>query len=70
MGGNAAHSLSMEQVTGIEPAAPAWEAGVLPLDYACEHHIVYRNSGEMSMGMRKKFKKMQEPSCNPRQVVL
>ena len=23
----------LEQATGIEPAAPAWEAGVLPLDY-------------------------------------
>ena len=26
----------LEQATGIEPASPAWEAGVLPLDYACE----------------------------------
>ena len=25
----------LEQATGIEPASPAWEAGVLPLDYAC-----------------------------------
>ena len=25
----------LEQVTGIEPAYPAWEAGVLPLDYTC-----------------------------------
>ena len=23
----------MEQMTGIEPAYPAWEAGVLPLNY-------------------------------------
>jgi hypothetical protein len=23
----------MERVTGIEPAYPAWEAGVLPLNY-------------------------------------
>lgn len=23
----------MERVTGIEPALPAWEAGVLPLNY-------------------------------------
>ena len=26
---------ALEQATGIEPASPAWEAGVLPLDYAC-----------------------------------
>ena len=25
----------LEQVTGIEPARPAWEAGVLPLNYTC-----------------------------------
>lgn len=24
----------MERATGIEPAYPAWEAGVLPLNYA------------------------------------
>ena len=29
--------LFLEQATGIEPAASAWEAEVLPLDYACEH---------------------------------
>ena len=27
-------ALFLEQATGIEPAAPAWEAGVLPLNYA------------------------------------
>ena len=26
---------AMEQATGIEPASSAWEAEVLPLDYAC-----------------------------------
>ena len=25
--------ISMERVTGIEPAYPAWKAGVLPLNY-------------------------------------
>ena len=25
----------MEQAKGIEPSQPAWEAGVLPLNYAC-----------------------------------
>ena len=24
----------MERATGIEPASPAWEAGILPLNYA------------------------------------
>ena len=24
-----------EQITGIEPASPAWEAGVLPMNYIC-----------------------------------
>ena len=31
----------MEQVTGIEPAQPAWEAGTLPLSYTCKHHKTY-----------------------------
>lgn len=25
----------MEQITGVEPACPAWEAGVLPMNYIC-----------------------------------
>ena len=25
-----------KQMTGIEPASPAWEAGVLPMNYACK----------------------------------
>ena len=28
-------SAFLEQATGIEPARPAWEAEVLPLNYAC-----------------------------------
>ena len=24
-----------QQLTGIEPASPAWEAGVLPMNYNC-----------------------------------
>ena len=31
---------SLEQATGIEPAASAWEAEVLPLDYACDSIII------------------------------
>ena len=30
----------LEQATGIEPAASAWEAEVLPLDYACQSATV------------------------------
>ena len=32
----------LERATGIEPALPAWEAGVLPLNYArvaAERHL-------------------------------
>jgi hypothetical protein len=25
----------LKQITGIEPASPAWEAGVLPMNYIC-----------------------------------
>ena len=28
-------SLLSEQLTGIGPASPAWEAGVLPMNYSC-----------------------------------
>ncbi len=28
----------MEQVKGIEPSTPAWEAGVLPLNYTCRRY--------------------------------
>lgn len=27
--------LISKQMTGIEPASPAWEAGVLPMNYIC-----------------------------------
>lgn len=29
------YSFNMEHMTGIEPAYPAWEASVLPLNYMC-----------------------------------
>ena len=39
------HSFSlfkkMEQVNGIEPSRPAWEAGVLPLNYTCVAFLLY-----------------------------
>ena len=25
-----------KQMTGVEPASPAWEAGVLPMNYICK----------------------------------
>ena len=27
---------SMKQITGIEPAFPAWEASVLPMNHICK----------------------------------
>ena len=36
------YSLNLKkQITGIEPASPAWEAGVLPMNYICAVNIVY-----------------------------
>ena len=32
----------MEQVAGIEPVQPAWEASVLPLNYTCVFFIITR----------------------------
>ena len=31
----------MERAKGIEPSTPAWEAGVLPLNYARNKRITY-----------------------------
>lgn len=31
----------MEQAAGIEPVLSAWEAEVLPLNYACKKHLVW-----------------------------
>ena len=41
----------MEQMMGIEPTQPAWEAGVLPLNYICtnsERYLVYSMGPEKS----------------------
>lgn len=27
--------LSIQQIRGIEPPSPAWEAGILPMNYIC-----------------------------------
>ena len=29
-----------KQITGIEPASPAWEAGILPMNYICILYII------------------------------
>ena len=47
-------ALLMERVTGIEPAASAWEAEVLPLDYT-RVSILYRKYGYLSRVQRNFF---------------
>lgn len=45
---------------GIEPTQPAWEAGVLPLNYICtnwERYLVY------SMGPKKSNVSVHKPAC-------
>ena len=32
-------SALLQQMTGVEPASPAWEAGVLPMNYICTRHV-------------------------------
>ena len=43
----------LEQATGIEPAASAWEAEVLPLDYACVPAYYIPNRGICQSHSRK-----------------
>lgn len=31
-----------KQMTGIEPALPAWKAGVLPLHHICTYKILHK----------------------------
>ncbi len=40
----------MEQATGIEPARSAWEAEVLPLNYACAAFALYNILYALSSG--------------------
>ena len=44
---------ALEQATGIEPAASAWEAEVLPLDYACDLIILYQKSAFVNADLPK-----------------
>ena len=63
----------MEQVTGIEPARPAWEAGVLPLDYTCTCILILTQSAGYvkwflkvyvaSYDRRRLFEFINYPSC-------
>ena len=34
--------MTLEQLTGIEPARLAWEAKVLPLNYSCSKNIIHK----------------------------
>ena len=36
--------VSLKQITGIEPASPAWEASILPMNYICMSVIIIRFS--------------------------
>lgn len=40
-----------KQMTGVEPASPAWEAGVLPMNYICisNNHKKYYNTNPLKM---------------------
>lgn len=40
-----------KQMTGVEPASPAWEAGVLPMNYICilNNHRKYYNTNPLKM---------------------
>ena len=32
--------IEKKQMTGIEPASPAWEAGILPMNYICVSYFI------------------------------
>ena len=46
----------MERAKGIEPSYSAWEADVLPLNYARKVFILYRSSKQKSRGCAEKFR--------------
>lgn len=31
-----------KQITGVEPASPAWEASILPMNYICMNLVYHR----------------------------
>lgn len=49
------HSIAfLKQITGIEPASPAWEAGVLPMNYICMYPYYSTRILEIKIKIRKK----------------
>ena len=30
-----------QQIRGIEPPSPAWEAGILPMNYICDYDCIW-----------------------------
>lgn len=55
----------MEQMTGIEPACPAWEAGVLPLNYICVVSLLYIRFSLLSSIARSFFLNNSQPRRYP-----
>lgn len=53
----------MEHATGIEPAYSAWEADVLPLNYACIE-IIKAQSMEKKKPLLKSFKERKKKDSN------
>ena len=48
------YSLNLKkQITGIEPASPAWEAGVLPMNYICVYPYYNTRRREIKRKIRK-----------------
>ena len=41
-------ALALEQAMGIEPTSKAWEAFILPMNYACKAFILYHLIGEIA----------------------
>ena len=60
----------MEQATGIEPAQSAWEAEVLPLNYACLFcckNIIYHSSWFVNTNRTTFFEfSAESPFCTSR----
>ena len=50
---NPAFLAFLKQITGIEPASPAWEAGVLPMNYICVYSYYNTRSSEIKNKIQK-----------------
>ena len=43
----------MEQATGVEPASKAWEAFILPMNYACEDFTnIAQSAGKIKQALK------------------